>query len=94
MTEKNKENIIKNHILKIETSNNPYYDISIRITEVDYHVRQSGKPSISIGYYLTKTSKLDSKWNLETHKTTKLLGTFESIFIAANRAEKLKQLGI
>ena len=51
MTEKNKETIIKNHILKIETANNPFYDISIRITEVDYHVRQSGKPSISIGYY-------------------------------------------
>ena len=57
MTEDKKKNIIKNHILKIETSNNPYYDISIRITEVDYHVRESGKPSISIGYYLTKTSK-------------------------------------
>jgi hypothetical protein len=28
MTENNKEDIIKNHILKIETSNNPYYDIS------------------------------------------------------------------
>jgi hypothetical protein len=89
MTEKNKENIIKNYILKIETSNNPYYDISIRITKVDY-----GKSTISIGYYLKKTSKLDSKWNLETHKTSKLLGTFESIFIADNRAEKLKQLGI
>jgi hypothetical protein len=94
MTEKNKENIIKNHILKIETTNNPYYDINIKITKVDYHVRQSGKPSISIGYYLITTSKLDSKWSLEKHKTSKLLGTFESIFIAANRAEKLEQLGI
>ncbi len=94
MTEDKKKNIIKNHILKIETANNPFYDISIRITEVDYHVRQSGKPSISIGYYLITTSKLDSNWSLEKHKTSKLLGTFESIFIAANRDEKLKQLGI
>lgn len=89
MTEKNKENIIKNHILKVENANNPYYDISIKITKVDY-----GKSTISIGYYLITTSKLDSNWSLEKHKTSKLLGTFESIFIAANRAEKLKQLGI
>jgi len=89
MTEKNKENIIKNHILKVENANNPYYDISIKITKVDY-----GKSTISIGYYLITTSKLDSNWSLEKHKTSKLLGTFESIFIAANREEKLKQLGI
>jgi len=59
-----------------------------------YNLRQSVKSSISIGYYLTKTSKLDSKWSLETHKTLKLLGTLESIFIVNNRIEKLKQLGI
>jgi hypothetical protein len=94
MTESEKENIIKSYIHKIETDNNIYYDVSIRITEVDYHVRQSGKPSISIGYYLITTSKLDSNWSLEKHKTSKLLGTFESIFIAANRAQKLKELGI
>jgi hypothetical protein len=89
MTEKNKGNIIKNHILKIETVNNPYYDVSIRITKIDY-----GKSTISIGYYLITTSKLDSNWSLDKHKTSKLLGTFESIFITANRAEKLEQLGI
>lgn len=94
MTKENKENIIKNHILKIETINNPYYDVNIKITKVDYHVRQSGTSLISIEYYLITTSKLDSNWSLEKHKTSKLLGTFESIFIAAIREEKLKQLGI
>ncbi len=94
MTESEKENIIKSYICKIETDNNIYYDVSIRITKVDYYIGKPGKSIISIGYYLKTTSKLDSNWSLEKHKTSKLLGTFESIFIAENRAEKLKQLGI
>ena len=94
MTEDKKKNIIKNHILKIETDENPFYDVKILISNIQYHVRQTAKSSIEISYLLKICSKLDSKWSLDKHKTLKLVGTFESIFIAANRAEKLKELGI
>lgn len=93
MTESKKKNIIKNYITDIEINNNPYYDVKVRIVNIEY-VRQTKKSAIEISYWLTISSKLDSKYSLEKHKTSKLLGTFESIFIQKIREEKLKQLGI
>jgi len=93
MTESKKKNIIKNYITDIEINNNPYYDVKVRIVNIEY-VRQTKKSAIEISYWLTTTSKLDSKYSLEKHKTSKLLGTFESIFIQKIREEKLNRLGI
>lgn len=67
MTESKKKNIIKNYIIDIEINNNPYYDVKVRIVNIEY-VRQTKKSAIEISYWLTTTSKLDSKYSLEKHK--------------------------
>ena len=90
MTEDKKKKIIKNHIVKKETDSNPFHNVKILISNIYFNKTNS----IEISYLLKIISKLDRKWCLEKHKNLTLSGTFESIFIAEIREEKLKNLGI
>lgn len=88
MKEDIKVKIIESFLLR-EESINSYHDISVKIDKVDYYLK-----SIYISYYVTQTSRLDSRWSLDKHKSKKIVGTFESIFIKEIRNEKLNQLGV